>query len=94
MRQTTPEGWLRDLECTSVEELSDLVVKLDSIWAEFVTLNGAKQDPTRPVALVIGVRKVVPQVFVEPSRQPCMTYEPPGGAVNASSDVGRHLERR
>ena len=91
----TLERRLRDLQCNSAEESGDFIVKLDTIWGEFEALGNAKADETKRAALLLGIKEALPQVFIQLTTQPGMTYDELKRAVVASSTyLTSDFERR
>ena len=79
------ERRLRDLQCNSAEESADFMVKLDTVWGEFGALGNAKTEETKGAALLLGIKEALPQVFIQLTTQPGMTYDELKRAVVASS---------
>ena len=70
-------------------------MKLDRIWAEFEELGDAKAEATRRASLSLGIKESLPQIFVQLTTQPGMTYEELKSAIKASSSyLTSELERR
>ena len=89
------ERRLQELQCYSAEEAADFMVKLDTIWGEFEALGNAKAEETKRAALIIGIKEALPQVFIQLTTQPSMTYDELKRAVIASSTyLASDVERR
>ena len=50
------ERKLRDLRSDFVEEATDFMAKLDTIWREFGALGNAKAEQSKRAALLIGMK--------------------------------------
>ena len=85
---------LRDLQCNSAEESEDFMVKLDTIWGAFEAFGNAKAEEAKRVALPLGIKEALPQVFIQLTTQPGITYDELKRAVVASTYLTSDMDRR
>ena len=70
------------------------MVKLDTIWGAFEAFGNAKAEEAKRVALPLGIKEALPQVFIQLTTQPGITYDELKRAVVASTYLTSDMERR